>query len=335
MFWNRGKLEGALAASVYEELAPDERLRLDKALAASPELALEHEALKRLAAAIPLTEEQPPFDLLPQIRRRLNEPERRVRAAAPPWRWAAAMAAVALVVFVPGFIAWQSGFLAPAPASQPLVASMLGAAIEHAHALSNEGNHTEAYKLLEQQIAAYPDDPMAGAAQNAMADLAFDKLRWYPEAYTAYVNLAKEHTEDFQTRRENVRRMNLLAEARDTGYETLDALATASNDLERLESLMASNPASLLASEAATQMARLVAQETGEALSTTAALERARAACGNPVAVAQLDLELGHAYRLEEKNPGMARTYFERVAAGGNSQLAQAARNELASFALD
>ena len=335
MFWNRGKLEGALAASVYEELAPGEQQKLDKALAASPDLAREHRALKQLAAAIPSTEEQPPFDLLPQIRRRLSEPERRVQTTVPGWRWAAAMAAMALIVLVPGFIAWQSGLLTPAPVSQPLIASMLGTTIERAEALSLNGDHTGAYKLLEQQIAAYPDDPMAGAAQNALADLAFDKLRWYPEAYTAYVNLAKEHTEDFQTRRENVRRMNLLAEARDTGYEALDALATASNDMERLESLMASNPASLLASEAATQMARLVAQDAGEALTTTAALERARGACGDPVAVAQLDLELGHAYRLEEKNPGMARTYFERVAAGGNSQLAQAARNELASFTLD
>jgi hypothetical protein len=216
-------------------------------------------------------------------------------------------------------------------------------AIEDATALGEKRDYPAAYRALKGAVETYPEDGAAGEAQRLRAELAFAHLHWYPEAYEDYQTLAESYPAVFRSSVESVTRRDLLAEAREQDYASLHALDAARRHAEapfaQLEQVIARYPATFVASAAAEDLARLAAREVPaeeeEAGRHVLAMERARDRCTNPVAWAQLSLELGHIYCREMNAPGKAHECYNEAAESENPVLAQLARRSMAELESD
>ena len=100
--WKQNRIEGLMAASLYEPLSEVEQRELDQAIGSNKDLSVEYESLKRLAGNIPNTGLAKTPDLLPLLRERLDEQVR------PRWGYRLAYAC-AVVVVMAGASAAGSG----------------------------------------------------------------------------------------------------------------------------------------------------------------------------------------------------------------------------------
>ena len=331
---NRKRIEGLLAQAAYEELDAADRAELDRALAESAELREEAAAFGRLAEGIPSERVEVDRDLTSAVLARLHN-------APPPepfWtaRWVPAVAALLVVSTGVLTTIWLRSPIAGAPgvAEAPVGAlagpSSLQVALNEARVLMGAREFAKAYVTLAEITEEGAGD--SGEARQLMADLAYDELQWYPEAYANYNALRLTFGQTFQATAENLTRLNVLDEARggNDDYASLHALDAArrGGSFEELEAVLARYPATYVASLAAADLAR-VSTDNVETTTRLAALRSALRRTEHPIARAQLKVEMAHVYAGELGDPAHARELYEEVAGGDVTQLAGLARTSL------
>ena len=331
-------MRGLIAASVYNDLPQKEFQTLQNHLHSCDACRKQAAALNRLAAVIPVNTPTLEQDLWPAIRRAVRRASERNHA---PLRlsWGTSLA-LGLCLVATGAVTYgvyraynnTDGATVVAGPGIPLENDL--AAVS---AMVKDHDYVSAYRRLEKAIQANPGSPLAADAQVQLADLAYSKLNWYPEAYEAYDRLIREHSQ-VGVITECISRHELLDEARALDYAPLYALDAArragENSFGRLESVVARYPGTLVASLAAEDMARQSfkqgAAPAGE--DHIAAMERAKGRCTNPVAIARLKLEIGHIYMRELKDAAKARSFYAEVANFEDKTLATLAEGSLAAL---
>ena len=327
---------GLIAASIYNDLSQNERETLENHLRSCDACKKQAAALTKLAALIPINTPVLDQDLWPGIRRALRRvPQHRY---APSLGWATSLAVGVCVVALGA--ATYGVYRTHNPETTVVIAGE-GVPLENdlaaVAAMVNDHDYVSAYRRLEQAIAANPESPLAVDARVQLADLAYSKLNWYPEAYEAYDTLMRDHASSCGMP-ECISRHELLDEARALDYAPLYALDAArragDNTFGRLESVVARYPGTLVASVAAEDMARqtLEAGCAADGEEHVAAMERAQGRCTNPVAIARLKLEIGHIYMRELKDAAKAKSFYAEVANFEDKALATLAEGSLAAL---
>lgn len=338
MEFERIRAEGLLAHSLYEELTPADRAALDAELAKDADLRADAADLRALIDAIPVAPVATNVDMLPNVRRALKSPAGARTRFGAGGKWAAVAAgliAVAAALFVGAQYAFDSGDTTVAQqetnATDPLASDLT-----QARALAADRQYADAYQILTALLEAEPASPAAGEAQLLRAQIAFDELRLYPQAYEAYDDLRVNHRELYRAGADNHLRFELLDESRRlTQFASLEALdaARARGEFGEYERVVAENPATYVAQLAAVEMARVAGDDIdGDSVPMLTAMERALEQCTNPVAEAQLKLEVAHLYRESAGETEKARVLYQDVADTGPTVLAQAAQTSLAEL---
>lgn len=339
------RVRGLIAESLYEELSDRERVVLEGHLKGCGRCRAEAEALGQLVTAIPSTPVELDGDLVPALRARLREEPAAFVGIGLRFVVSGAAACV-LVAVVIGYGLLGTGPtglddpVAVAPVRVPQFPSLLRLELDEAKGLVDDHDYSRAFMVLQAALERRPDDKLAGEVQLLAANIAFVELQWYPEAFEAYNGLRLEDGDLFRKDPQNVYRWNLLDETRGRGndYALLHAVdaARGRGDFEGLEDVIGRKPAAYVASLAAKEMARLAVGadgvapgENGRLYAMQSALDR----CTNPIAVAQLKIEIGHIFRDELSDFGSARSLYEQVADKGPTVLAQLARESLLSLA--
>ncbi|MBN2311258.1 MAG: tetratricopeptide repeat protein [Candidatus Hydrogenedentes bacterium] len=327
MWWKRRRLEGAIAASLYDDLDEAERAELDKALSSDPGLRASADRLARLVDSVPHDRPELDHSLLPPIRARLADRPPRLSfqpRSLPARHMAVAACAVAAVLLGYGLITMLEPGAGPSRGA-PQVASHVQPMLDSATAARQAGDYTRAFETLTAALESYPDDVRAGEAQYQLADLAFERGR-YPEAFDAYtalkVNYGAELAEEPARERLVSDRRDLLDEASKVNYASLQeldaALRNRGGEFAALEQVIARYPALPYVAELASRhMALLIAEseaEPGDPNAYARAMEAARDRCTDPVAIAQLNLEIGHIYRDRIHDAGLAGVYYRKAA---------------------
>ncbi len=346
------KMRGLIAASLYEDLSPEERQTLEGHLESCAACRNEAAALGRMASVIaPQPIAALNRDLTPVLRYRLREMKARPAKPFFAWRFAAPFAALAAVLVL---IFYVSAPYRQPRAEQPSVAHTAPGQVEaaqiaddppvqcalaEAEKLVAYHDFANAYRVLKQVVDEYPDAPQAAEAQLRRADIAFSSLKWYPEAYDDYELLADRYPAHFVASQESIRRRDLLAEARERDFAPLHALDAAlrSNDgqFAQLEKVVSRYPGTFVASLAAEDMAGLMQDGNvapAGASAHLAAMESARDRCADLTAKRQLQLEVGHIYQREMDAPDKARECYHLVAENDNAVLARLAKQSLAEL---
>ena len=336
MEFERIRAEGLLAQSLYEELTPADRAALEAVLANDAELRADAADLRALVDAIPAVQIAPNVDLLPQVRRAIKSPAGSRLGARGKWAAiAAGLIAVAAALFVGTQYALDSGDTLIAQ-QETNVGDPLATELAQARALAAERQYADAYQLLTASLEAAPATRSAGEAQLLRAQIAFDELRLYPQAYEAYNELRVNHRDLYRADAGNHLRFELLDESRrQTQFASLEALdgARARGEFGEFERVVAENPATYVAQLAAVEMARMAGGDIeADSVPMVTAMERALEQCTNPVAEAQLKLEVAHLYRESAGDTDKARVLYEDVADTGPTVLAQAAQTSLAEL---
>jgi len=351
-------VRGLIAASLYDDLTEAERTLLDGHLASCAACRAELDTLRKLTDC--MADSVPPLDcdLLPAVRRRMAQLETEEDGGGrkrmgrglpfilhpssfilPRWRLGFAAAACLAVIAFVSYSVYGPSISNPKSQISNLKSqiSPTATALDQAALLAKNRDFTGAFRLLKQAVQTHPDDPMAAEAQLRYADIAFSELHWYPEAHDAYNTLWKNYFSVFSASPESQDRFDLLDQCRDKDYAPLYALDAArrgtDDQFAQLEKVVARYPATFVAHLAANDMAQLAAEAALPAADTRVlAMERARDRCTDPVAVAQLKVELGQIYWKELNNPGKARDFFHEVAQSDNVVLAQLAKDALAGL---
>lgn len=329
--WKRKRIEGLLAASVYEPLTEAEQSEVDAYLAQHPARARELAELQRLSCAIPVYETPFTGDLLPGLRERI-----RTESAPRRWPWAIPMAVCAAVLLLLAQPAVYRQVVTVQPGIEPLTSPM-EQMLSQAQALSKK-DFPAAIALLETAVRTHPHDPLAGAAQLLMADLEFAHGQRYAQAYAAYAAARTNYPQQWG-KPEHVARFNLLDETQAAQFEPLyqmdAAAARAAQGLAPLEEVVARYPGTLVAQRAVDVMCQTVAEEGHPGL--VASLEQLRECCTNPTARAQVELALGDAYWTERGDAEQARAVYTQVrqnASGVLEQIAEASLSDLEMAAM-
>jgi len=352
-----------LVASLYEPLGEDEEQALRQHLEKCGLCRAEWSGMLRTVAAIPREPARLSGDMAPALLARAAECSNRapVRRLLP--YGAAATAIVAALLFVvagPFASSPVSERLATAPmpavAVEPPAATVSGGATDtelpagaiadspveeavcEAEQLVEKHAYADAMQLLQESMAAHPGDPASGVAQARLAEIEFCHLRRYPRAFDAYVRLRNLFPETFKSSPESIDRFDLLVEGWQENFEALYALDAARGNgpagFADLESVVAQYPGKLVAGVALDEMRRIVDGPGAEGdMPVTAALERVRARCANPVAVAQVNLRLGDAYSQDARNLPRAREMYQDVSRSAHPVLAPMADAALARLA--
>lgn len=328
---------GLIAASLYNDLSQNEMQTLQDHLAACDSCRNQAAALDHLAKFIPVSAPTLDQNLWPAIRRAIRRAHDRNYG---PLRlsWGASLA-VGLCIAAAGAVSY--GIYRTYNADSATV--IAGAAIPLENDLAavakmiDSHDYVTAYKRLEKAIQANPGSPLAVDAQVQLADLAYTKLNWYPEAFEAYDRLVRDPSQACALA-ECISRHELLDEARALDYAPLYALDAArrasDNSFGRLEAVLARYPGTLVASLAAEDMARQSLEQGSTPAGEThvAAMERAKGRCTNPVAIARLKLELGHIYMRELNDAAKAKSFYAEVANFEDKTLATLAEGSLAAL---
>jgi len=331
------RFRGLIAASVYNDLSQKELQTLQEHLDSCTSCRSQAHALNRLAAFIPITAPVLDQNLWPAIRRTVRRAsERNYRPLRLAWR---AGLALGLCVAAAGAVTY--GLHRTYNTDGATVVTGAGAPPENDLAavseMIKEHDYVAAYRQLEKALQANPGSPLAAEAQVQLADIAYSKLNWYPEAYEAYDRLVRDHSK-FCSLTECISRHELLDEARTLDYAPLYALDAArragDNSFSRLESVLARYPGTLVASLAAEDMARQSLDQGADPAGKThvAAMESAKGRCTNPVAIARLKLEIGHIYMRELNDAAKARSFYTEVANFEDKTLATLAEGSLAAL---
>jgi tetratricopeptide (TPR) repeat protein len=326
--FGRRKFEALMAEALHGGLSDKDTGRLESHLARKPEARTEYETLREFIISIPKDPVEPPMDLLPGVRARLDayRPSR-WRRAAPAGIGVAIAAASIAVALIP----YSS------PEAPPVQTSSIMGHLAEADALAYQKKYATAAEVLRTAVAASPSDPMAVRAQvrlaemanrqQALADRRFETPGRYAAAYEAYRTLQRSFPKTFASNAQNVQRLDLLDEARHVRYASLERLDAARRKrtgvVEALEEVIAAYPSapgssapSLVASLAAEEMVNHLAQDADIADSPAPklkALETARAQCSHPLALAQIEVAIGR-YHLEDRgDPTAARRWAEQA----------------------
>ncbi|MFO7975876.1 MAG: hypothetical protein R6V12_14720 [Candidatus Hydrogenedentota bacterium] len=337
------KAEGLMAQALYEELSARDAAFLEAYFRDHPEAQGEMESMRHFVEAVPVT--RPVFDanLAAAVRARIEEekgtPER--RSWLRPVAVAASLAIGAIIVG----IALLNAQNTPAPrdnfaartAPETPDTSPLTEAITKARELVAEGNSADAYRTLSRTIERAPSAPEAGEAQMLLANIAFDHLHWYEQAYSDYERLFNKYHQTWLGSPAYVRdRRDLLAEARLVQFKSLQDLdAARSNQLDPMGALAhvitAYPNQAYVRSQAAMEMAKRTIEsgaidpESPNAL--VEALQHAQEQSTDPMVVAQLSYQMGHLYESEYKEFDKAREAF--LQASQHPALQQQARSAL------
>ena len=329
--WKQKRIEGLMAASLYEPLSERDRQTLDRALQSDASLRAEYESLRRLVDAVPSVPLESIPNLLPLLQQRLDAPARR----SPGYRlvYAGAVAAL-LVAFSAG--TWYANRANLLPGSitarnSGAADTLVSQALEEANGLLAKQDLPAAYDVLRKALSHQPDDARAGEAQWLVADCAF-KLNRYSEAYDACNRLFADYRaslEDNAYRRtQAINLRDLLAEAKKVDFASIQAFDVAKRDranpfaaLEEVAATYAKYQGTdqyALGDLVAKEMAATVAAETGIDINspagTLAAYQSAHDRCTSPVAVALLDMKIGDAYLGAHNDRAAAKEHYERAA---------------------
>lgn len=331
-------MKGLIAASVYNDLPPEELRALNAHLDACPACRSESAGLQLFASRIPVAAPELDHDLWPAIRRDLRRSQRPSR---PGLRlgWSTAFVFSTCLILVGGatygVIRTHTFSDAPVIAGRSVPLENDLAAVAQ---MVEDHEYVAAYQRLDKAVRANAGSPLVGEAQLQLADLAYSRLNWYPEAFEAYDRIFREHPQLFSGRTECISRHELLHEARTFDYAPLYALDAArragDEAFAQLEAVVARYPDSLVAALAVEDMARQFVNEVpeGDAKRHVLAMERAQECCTNPVAVARLKLEIGHIYVHELNDASKARSFYADVATFENKSLAELAEGSLAAL---
>lgn len=338
MFGKRKRAEALLAQSLYEPLSDAERAELDALLDAAPELRAEARRMSDFIERVPVSSVNFDGDLRPAVMAALHN-RRGFRIPLLP-HWAVSLAA--FLVVASGVTYWIAvhppAAVAPGLTAEPLSLSPLEAAIAEAESLIASRQFAQAHTVLAKAVENHPQNPLAAQACQRMADLAFEELQWYPEAFDGYDALRHRYPQQFRGVPSNFTRLNLLDEQRalDNQYAGLRTLDTArrGEDFSALEDIAARHPATYLASAAAGEMARIAAGREGfdAARNPVRAMRAAHLAAQNVVARSQLKLELAHLLAASPRGQERAKELYEEIANGPVTTLAEAARESLKNF---
>jgi hypothetical protein len=342
MAGKRGR-EALLGGALGGDPDPGEQARLANLLAQSPESRAELERLQAFLADLPADAPEPPFDLLPGVRARLAESPAH---AWRDWRLAGAVglcAAASLLVLAPMVLPErpEAATASVGEPAAPVRAPGGEQSLSMASVLLYEQRYAEAYDLLADAVTRFPEEPFAARAQQQLAELDFAEFQRYDKAYDGYQTLRSRYPGQFAADPENANRLDLLDEARRYEFASLNEFDAArtrrTGRLEALEQVLARYASSH-------ELAPLVAEEMADALIAggavdaadgpmrVRALELARNRCGDPLAAARLDLEIGKAYLRDEGDARAARQHGERVLSTGDPELVELARGFLSSF---
>ncbi|MCK5861431.1 MAG: hypothetical protein KAH38_03035, partial [Candidatus Hydrogenedentes bacterium] len=189
--------------------------------------------------------------------------------------------------------------------------------------------------LIEAAIASNPDMYNAGEALCRIAGLEFHCLQRYGKAFSNYKQLHTEYPQLFDDCQECAARYNLLEEVRSEDYGPLYSLDLARNEnsFTAFENIVADYPNTVLADAAVDEM-RLLVQTARDDRGTNMAddLELVREQCSSPIAMAQVDLTLGHHYCNILNDRERAEACYKRVSAGGHISLAHQAHQALSEM---
>jgi hypothetical protein len=329
MWWKRRKIQGLLAASLYEPLTADEQKQLDRALAESPGLRADADVLRQLVETVPDQSPELNVDLLPSLHERLANDA--IGRSRPAGGRALVWASVCALTFLAGgaLLFWTNQASAPgAPSNAGVTSStqptLLAQAIIEADLLVGERKPVVAYDMLVAGVKAQPDDPLVAEAQVRIADLAFD-LELYAQSLEVHnLLVAQPYSRVLDDspvlKKRIVQRRDLLAEAAARDFKPLYDLNLAMQDrgkeLETLERVIGDYPQLLVADLAAENMGHFLADETEYSDTRVAYLEgmkAARARCSDPSAIALLDLKIGDLYRDDFNNIPAAVTQYRRA----------------------
>lgn len=331
----REEFEALFAASLYEELSAEERLRLDGYLQSNPEWRAEAEDLTAFMKAIPAAPIEFTGDLRPALRQALAEAP--LRGSLWAWRGWVPLAAGFVVVLLASYNFVASRTLVndaqpAALASSDEALTPVAGMIADARASIERRELGAASQQLNAIVDAYPQDPLAGEAQRLLADLQFTHLQRYDQAYEAYARLRKEFPNTWNQMPQNAYRFNLLLDAKSQNFEPLYALEAArgsSDPFTQLERIVAQNPNTTLAQEAIAQMRVAVGAMPQNGTMEVAALEMVRKRCSNPLAIAQVNLTLGERYVTEMADIERARALYHEASDADDIALAGLARQAL------
>ncbi len=340
------RIKGMIAASVYDDLSENESRELDSHLAKCPKCSAELEELSSLSGELStaLSEDAPlDRDMLPAIRARLNE-SKPPRALFPRRLvLVGGMCLVLLTLFVGemGERGANVREITETRASSTEDASALQLALNEADILVDEsGDFIRAYMNLREALNANPHAEKAGEVQMRKADLAFSHIRLYAQAYDDYALLARDYPELYRQSRKAKDRLNMLAEAKEVAYVSLELLdaakRSADGDYASLEKVIVKYPGTFVASVAAGEMAQRVALElelSGNGSATFVdTLRTAQAKCSDPVAVAQLNIEIGLAFWNKSRDFTNASAALNEASKSGNERVARLAKATLAEI---
>ena len=345
MFYRKQRrIEGLMAASLYEPLSEAEQRELDAALRSSPTLASEYESLKALVGNIPNAGLARTPDLLPLLQNRLEERER------PTWGFRLAYAcAVVLVVVGASAGSWKlyqqrTGSLPVQTARGNGDVTLVSQSIDEAKVLLAKQDYAGAYRKLRQAVLHQPGDVRAGEAQWLALNCVIE-LKQYGDAYKACQQLFGEYHDWLSTdsghMAEAMELRELLDEAKKVEFASLQEMDVAKRDrantfasLEGVAEKYAKYHGAeqyALGDRIAKEMVAAIADETGANVDTPqgtlAAYENARTRCTLPNAVAMLDMKIGDAYRDTLNDPAKAKVHYER--ASENPVLASLAEKAL------
>lgn len=338
------KIQGFIAESLYEELPERDRKTLDRHLAKCSQCREEARALEQLVQQIPASPVQLDRDLTPAVMARVREaaPVRRTPALRFAFSGAAALLVATLAAYgiLASFEKNDILEVAQEPAISQGLVSPVKAGIEAARGLMAAHDFPGAYVVLNELIEAHPGDSLTGEALKIQAGLAFGELQWYPEALAGYRSLQQNYGSVYREDPLAWSRLDLLMESRgsDDDFAPLHDLEAARQhgSFERLEDVVGRHPGTFVASLAAEDMASVAVgalADSAEEGRRVYAMETALQRCTNPVAIAQLKVEVGHIYRDELHDFDKARTWYEKVANGDHVVLARLATESLGSLA--
>ena len=319
------KIQGAMAASLYEPLGSAEQQALAAHLQTCSACRAEFEGFQVMAAMIPVEPVCFEGNLLPSIRASLHAAPSQSRR----WAWSVLSLAFSSVFVVFGLFVYfymvsiqETNPLAEAPSPAVLV-------LDEVAALLAADDAPAAMAVLERARDKAESTELKGRYALEMANLEFDSFRRYPDAYDIYNRVRIEYSTVWAQSDPQVKdRFDLLTEARDHGFEALyqidSARSQGESGMSMLEQVMARYPGRSVAREALSTMVALVEGEGVDAL------ENVKSQCTNPVAVAQLDVHLGERYWAERLNPELGRQLLQGVAGSEYEVPAKMAKDTLA-----
>lgn len=343
----RSQRERLVGAALGGGLSARGWKRLERLWVRDPAARAEYEAMARFMDAVSRDKPEPPEDLLPGVRARLAE---RPRASVPRFVPVAAGMAIAAASLVYAFLP------AASPPNEAAPVSTIMGHLAEADALAYQEHYGTAAEVLRTALADAPEDPLADRAEARLSELAgrqqaeaerlFVERKQYPAAYAAYRTLQRSFPDAFAENPENAARLDLLDEARQVRYASLERLDAARRQrtgvVEALESVIAAYPTaagstapSLVASLATEEMVDHLADSSGIAGSSEPrlkALETARSRCSNPLALAHLEVALGR-YHLDKRgDAAAARQWGEQALQHPNPTAVAMARDFLAGL---